>query len=236
MSDMFLNIIQLAESLGVEERVVDGWIKNEGLPCVRDCGRLLFDRAQVAAWAAQRGLGAKAGFLASARPAGIQSRSLDNLLRAGGVWRDVPAVEVTSVIEKVVTSLPGANPAVRTLLAQRVRQPDGITWAPVGDGLALPHLRASVALGRDTGVLAMLFLRDSLKLANPPEDGIPVNRLLFFVAPSPRAHLEILAQLSTALTRRGLRQLVLAAAPDEQLMAALAAGPSGPEAKGEVHS
>ena len=134
MSDMFLNIIQLAESLGVEERVVDGWIKNEGFALRAGLRAVAFDRAQVAAWARNAGWGAKAGFLASARPAGIQSRSLDNLLRAGGVWRDVPAVEVTSVIEKVVTSLPGANPAVRTLLAQRVRQPDGITWAPVGDG------------------------------------------------------------------------------------------------------
>ena len=227
MSDMFLNIIQLAESLGVEERVVDGWIKNEGLPCVRDCGRLLFDRAQVAAWAAQRGLGAQAGFLASARPAGMQARSLDHLLKAGGVWRDVPAADVIAIIERVVTSLPGATPSVRTLLAQRVRQPDGITWAPVGDGLALPHLRASVALGRDAGVLAMLFLKNSLTLTNPAEDGVPVNRLLFFVAPSPRAHLEILAQLSTALTRRGLRQLVQEAAPDEQLISALSAGAGG---------
>lgn len=236
MSDMFLNIIQLAESLGVEERVVDGWIKNEGLPCVRDCGRLLFDRAQVAAWAAQRGLGARAGFLASARPAGIQARSLDHLLKAGGVWRDVAAADAVAIIERVVTSLPGATPAVRTMLAQRVRQPDGITWAPVGHGLALPHLRSSVALGREAGVLAMLFLKDSLALANSPEDGVPVNRLLFFVAPSPRAHLEILAQLSSALTRRGLRQLVQDAAPDEQLLSALAAGVTGDQPDREVRS
>ncbi len=224
MSDMFLNIIQLAESLGVDERVVEGWIKSEGLPCVRDCGRLLFDRAQVAAWAAQRGLGAKAGFLAASRLPDTPGRRLDQLLRAGGVWRDVPASETLGIIERIVTALPGATPAVRALLTQRVRQPGGITWAPVGHGLALPHLRSGVALGKDSGVLALLFLRDPLPLArNPPPDGVPVTRLLFFVAPSPRAHLEILAQLSTALTRRGLRQLVLDAAPDQQILEALAA-------------
>ena len=61
---MFLNLIQLAESFGVSEKVVEGWIRDEGLPHTHDRGRLLFDRAQVAQWAATRGLAAQAGFLA----------------------------------------------------------------------------------------------------------------------------------------------------------------------------
>src|SRR5436305_7919733 len=36
---------------------------------------------------------------------------------------------------------------------------------------------------------------------------ISVTRLFFFVAPSPRAHLELLARLSAALSRGGLRRL-----------------------------
>ena len=62
---MYLNVIELAESFGVEESVVEGWIRDEGLPFVPDRGRLLFDRAQVIEWAAQRGRAAKAGFLAA---------------------------------------------------------------------------------------------------------------------------------------------------------------------------
>ena len=88
---MYLNVVQLAESFGVDERVVDGWIRNEGLPCVHDRGRLLFDRAQVVAWAADRGLAARAGFLAPERTALRPGRRLEPLLRTGGIWRDVPA-------------------------------------------------------------------------------------------------------------------------------------------------
>ena len=70
----------------------------------------------------------------------------------------------------------------------------------------------------------MLFLRDALELGEAGPDEQPVTRLLFFIAPSPRAHLELLAQLSAALARGGLRRLVLDAAPDADLFAALARG------------
>jgi PTS system nitrogen regulatory IIA component len=219
---MYLNVIQLAESLGVPENVLEEWVRNEGLPCIHDRGRLLFDRVQVVAWAATRGLAAKAGFLAPERSTSSPARRLELLLRAGGIWREVATSGVSEILERVVTDVTGATPAVRQLLVQRLRSPDGITWAPVGHGLALPHLRTPVALGRDAGTVALLMLNDPLPLKEPPPDNIPVTRLLFFIAPSPRAHLEMLALFSTALTRRDLRQLILDAAPDEQILAALA--------------
>ena len=220
---MYLNVIQLAESFGVDESIVDGWIRDEGLPCVRDRGRLLFDRGQVVAWAAGRGLAAKAGFLAPVRSSAGAGLRLAPLLRTGGIWRDVPAAGLIGVLERIVTALPGATPGVRGLLGQRLHAPGGITWAPVGGGLAMPHLRAPVALGRDSGILALVLLRDALPLVEAPPDGVPVTRMLFFIAPSPRAHLELLAQLSSALTRGGLRRAVLEDTPDEGIFSALAA-------------
>ena len=218
---MYLNVIQLAESLGVAESVVETWVRNESLPCIHDRERLLFDRAQVVAWATTRGLAAKAGFLAPERSAATPGCDLERLLRSGGIWRDISAAGVIQILERVVGNLPGATPAVSQLLGQRLRSADGVTWAPVGGGLALPHLRSPVALGRETGTLALLFLSDPLLLKEPPPDNQPVNRLLFFIAPSPRAHLDILAQLSKALTRGKLRQLLADATTDEQIFAAL---------------
>lgn len=220
---MYLNIIQLAESFGVEENVVEGWVRNESLPAIEDRGRLLFDRRQIVDWAAERGLVAKAGFLAPGRAASSPGRRVEALLRTGGIWREVSATEVVNVLERVVAVLPGATPEVRRILSQRLNAPGGVTWAPVGGGLALPHLRAHVALGRDSGLLAIILLRDALPLSEPPPDGVPVTRLLFFIAPSPRAHLELLAQLSTVLKRGPLRELVFKASPDAEILAALAA-------------
>jgi len=225
---MYLNIIQLAESLGVSERVIEEWTRTEGLPCIRDGARLSFDRAQVVAWATGRGLAAKAGFLAGgAHPSGRES-PLVEFLRSGGIWRDVPAPEVLGVMERVVARLPGANPEVVRLLAQRLRATRALNWAAVGEGLAMPHLRLPVALGRDAGVLAILLLREPAPLPEPPPDGVPVRSLLFFVAPSPRAHLEMVGLLSAHLVRGRLKSLLAAAAPDESLFAALAQPPEPP--------
>lgn len=231
---MYLNIIQLAESFGVEESVVENWVHNDGLPVIEDRNRLLFDRSQVVNWAAERGLAAKAGFLAGG-PANAAARRLEPLLRAGGIWRDVPAATVREVMEKIVAKLPGATPPVRQLLAQRLRLPEGISWAAVGGGLALPHLRTPVALGRDAGTLAILILRDALMLDEPAPDAVPITRLLFFVAPSPRAHLELLGLLSGSLLRGGLRQPLVEGADDEAIFAALIAAEikaaQGPESR-----
>jgi PTS system nitrogen regulatory IIA component len=217
---MYLNVVELAESLGVEESVIENWVRDEGLPHVPDRGRLLFDRAQVVAWAASRGLTAKLGFLAPQLPS-TAIRRLEPLLRAGGIWRDVASSQALAVVEEIVGNLPGETSAVRRLLVQRLHEPNGVNWAPVGGGLALPHLRAPAALGR--GVIALLFLRDPLLTDPPAPDSSPVTRLLFFMAPSPRMHLEMLGQLSTALTGGSFRLRILEAAPDAEIFAALSA-------------
>ena len=230
LASMYLNVIQLAESFGVAESVVEGWVHVEGLPCVHDRGRLLFDRAQVVAWAAERGLAAKAGFLAAGAASSQAGGRLERWLRAGGIWRDVPATEIRTVLARAVAALPGAAPAVRQMLSQRVHAADGITWAPVGGGLALPHLRSHVALGRDAGIVALVFLHDALpaEIESPPDD-VPITKLFFFIAPSPRAHLELLAQLSMTLTRGGLKHLVLSGATDAEIFAAVAATEEEPK-------
>jgi PTS system nitrogen regulatory IIA component len=221
---MFLNIIELAQSLGVDEGEVEGWIRNEGLPHITERGRLLFDRAQVAEWAASRGMAAKVGFLAPAQSKIQNGSRLDALLRNGGIQRGVSASDVLSLFADIISKLPGCTPPVRQLLQQRLHAPDGISWAAIGHGLALPHLRTPVALGRDAGTLALVLLREALALPEPAPDQQPVTRLMFFVAPSPRAHLELLAQLSAALSRGDLRKLIVEGAPDSEIFAALSAG------------
>jgi len=222
---MYLNIIQLAESLGVPERQIEEWIREEGLPCIRDGARLSFDRAQVVEWATGRGLAPKAGFLAAgAQPAG-QTSPLADFLRIGGVWRHVKAAEILPVLEKVVARLPGATPDILRLLGQRLHAPQALNWAPVGDGIALPHLRVPVALGRNSGVLALLRLDEPAALSQSSPDGTPVTTLFFFVAPSPRTHLEMVGGLSVHLLHGRLRSLLTAGASDEEFIALLARPP-----------
>lgn len=234
---MYLNLVQLAESFGVAEKVVEDWIRHEGLPHTPDRGRLLFDRAQVTQWAAERGLASQAGFLAAENAALAAGWRIETLLRAGGIWRDVPAADLPARLEQVVHALPGATAPVRQLLGQRLRAKGGVTLAPVGGGFALPHPSTRIALGRDAGTVALILLREPLPPVEPRVDDEPVSRLLFFIAPSPRAHLDILGRLSRLLSRGPFRERVTAGAPDGELLQivaaadAVAAGTPKPEAQ-----
>jgi PTS system nitrogen regulatory IIA component len=218
---MYLNLIQIAESFGVSEFVVESWIRHEGLPNTPDRGRLLFDRGQVAEWAARRGLAAQAGYLAKETSALGTSLRLGPLLRAGGIWREVAAAELPATFERIVMALPGATPPVRQLLGKRLRSQDGVTMAPVGGGFALPHPRARITLGRDSGTVALLFLREALPPDEAAPDGVPITRLCFFIAPSPRAHLDLLGRLSRGLAHEPLRDLLVQGAKDDEIFAAV---------------
>jgi PTS system nitrogen regulatory IIA component len=231
---MYLNLIQIAESFGVAEKVVQGWIRDEGLPHTIDRGRLLFDRAQVAQWAATRGLASHAGFLAPETSAFVTGVRLEFLLRAGGIWRDVPAADVNGVFERVAAEIPGTTAPVRQLVARLLRAAGGVTIAPVGGGFALPHPSARIALGRESGTVALLMLREPLALAEPTTDGVPVTKLFFFIAPSPRAHLDVLGRLGRLLSRGPLRELVNAAASDEEILRVVAASDRVPANKPDV--
>lgn len=220
---MYLNLIQIAESFGVSEKVVEGWIRDEGLPHTPDRRVLLFDRAQVAQWAATRGLAAKAGFLAAENPALTAALHLLPLLRAGGIWRGVAAAELPEIFVRVATALPGATLPVRGLLEQRLRAAGGVTYAPVGMGFALPHPATRITLGRDSGTLALILLDDRLVLTEPQVDEVPVTRLLFFIAPSPRAHLAMVGRLSRLLSRVALRDALACGAGDEEIFQVVAA-------------
>lgn len=218
---MYLNLIQLAESFGVSEKVVEGWIRDEGLPHTPDRGVLLFDRAQVAQWAATRGLAAKAGFLAPETSALTAALRLGPLLRVGGIWRDVMAAEVTEVFVRVASALPGATQPVRQMLGQRLRANGGVTYAPVGAGYALPHPSTRITLGRNSGAVALILLRDALPRPEPRVDEVPVTRLLFFIAPSPRAHLDMIGRLSRLLSRGSLGERLAKGATDEEVFQAV---------------
>lgn len=217
-----LTLAHVADAFGVEPSAVRGWVRDGDLPCTDDRGHLTFDRAEVVAWAAQRGLLAKAGALAVQHPGGGSAPVLSGLLRTGGIWRDVPPDRAIETLEAAAARLPGATVAVRQLLTHRLRAADGISWAPVGRGVALPHLRQRVTLGREAGLCALLLLRGPLTLAVMPPDELPITRLVFFIAPSPRAHLDLVGRLTRALLRDDLRQLLMDGAPDATIFTALA--------------
>jgi PTS system nitrogen regulatory IIA component len=217
---MHLNLQQLAESFGVSEKVVQDWVKHEALPHVMDRGRPIFQRAEVAAWGKTRGIEIHTGFLAEDPVPLREGSGLMTLLKVGGVWRDVAGADARATLVNIVTHLPGVGAPICRLLGQRILSPGGLVWAPVGHGFALPHLSARVALGPTAGVVALVLLCEPLPLDEATPDGEPVRRLFFFMAPTPRGHLDLLAQLARLVRHEPFHQALDQGADDETIFRA----------------
>jgi nitrogen PTS system EIIA component len=226
---MYLNLIQLAESFGVSERTIEEWVRKEGLPATADRQRLIFDRGQVAQWAAERGLATKAGFLLASDSA----LPLAPLLERGGIWRGIPPSGMPDPFSEAIRCLPGISPAVSDMLAARIRTPRGLALAPIGGGWALPHPATRVSLGRDAGVIALVLLSEPLPPAENAADQIPVRHLLFFIAPSARTHLDCLARL-TRLVAEGTLESPADKSDSEIIAAVAARDPSNPGKSGPL--
>jgi nitrogen PTS system EIIA component len=213
---MYINLIQIAESFGVSEQVVTEWVRREGMPHVHDRDRILFERSQVMDWAARRGLGGLGGFLSEPAPSQANAQELVTLLKRGGIWRDIAPQDLGALFERIVRGLPGLPTAIMNLLVQRILAPGGITPAPVGGGFALPHPTMRVALGENCALTALIEL-DSPWTGIQAPDKIPVTRLLFFISPTPRLHVNMLGLLARSIASGQLAQALDQGADDEAL-------------------
>lgn len=214
---MYINLIQIAESFGVSEQVVTEWVRKEGMPHVHDRDRILFERSQVMNWAASHGLGVQGGFLSEPVPSQANAPELAALLQRGGIWRDINPDGLGDLFQRIVRRLPGVQPAIMDLIIQRIAAPGGITAAPVGGGFALPHPAMRVALGEANALTALIRLDAPWKGVQAP-DKIPVTRLLFFISPTPRLHVNMLGLLARAIASGRLAQAMDQGVDDEAML------------------
>jgi PTS system nitrogen regulatory IIA component len=224
---MYLNLVQIAESFGVSEQVVIEWVRKEGMPHVHDRDRILFEQAQVMTWAARNGLAAHAGFLAPPEPSLASALDLAALLRRGGIRRDIAPANLGAVLADIVSSLPNLNPAACDMLTRRIGTPGGLTMAPTGAGFALPHLAKGVFLGESCALVALILLDAPWPGAETP-DGMPVTRLLFFISPTPRLHVNMLGLLARSIAAGKLGRAIDEGADDAALLQALVEGSAEP--------
>ncbi len=138
--------------------------------------------------------------------------------RVGGFWGDGAPADVPGIFARVAMRLPGAATPVRNMLAKRFRAEGGVTMALTGGGYALPHPCERVTLGRESGVVALVLLNGPLPPQEHHVDDLPVTRLFFFVAPSPRSHLDLIGRLSRLFSRATLSDVLARAGTDEEIL------------------
>src|SRR5229473_2935310 len=211
---MQLTVQQAARFLDVPERQIHDWIDEGEIPFSREQGRIRFNQAELLEWATARGLRAshEIHVESSAPPP-----SLADALSLGGVHEGVAAADRAAAIRAAVERLPlgpGADPEmlVEVMLA---REATGST--AVGDGIAIPHVRAPIVQHGVQPAIALCTLAQPIDFG--ARDGKPVHVVFLLATPTVNAHLQMLARLASALHDADFKSAVLRRAPAEEILA-----------------
>lgn len=214
---MKLSISEAAALLASSEERVYDWIEDDELPAQRIRGQYRINRTDLLEWATRRGVAVSPNAFAAERA----TPSLADALRAGGVHARVPGTDLPTVMREIVARLPLADEADREMLLQIMLARDALGVTPVGDGIAIPHVRTPIILAPVGAVLALSFLSHPHDLHAP--DGRAVDTFFVLICPTVHAHLAMLAKLAYALKDPAFHAAVRRRAPAEEIIRAAAA-------------
>jgi PTS system nitrogen regulatory IIA component len=204
--DVQITVREAAGYLGVSESTVRQWIRHRELPAHHVNERLYLNALEVWEWAMEHGVAASRSLLDQARRRRDEVPPLADLLRTGGIHRDVPGRDRTAVLREVVARLPLPADTDREFLVAVLEAREAMGSTGVGDGIAIPHVRNPILLHTTAPFVSLCLLQSPVDF--DAVDGRPVHALFTVVSPDVPAHLRILAQLGFVLRDRPLRELL----------------------------
>jgi nitrogen PTS system EIIA component len=213
---MQITVRQAASYLGVDEGTLRRWIAERDLPVHRVSERLLLNAIEVWEWALERGIPASRRLLDEARRAPEEVPSIDRLLAAGGLHRDVEGTDKHSTFAAMVARIPLPAEVDREHLVAIIEAREAMGSTGIGDGIAIPHVRNPILLHVDAPQVSLFLLRHPVDFDSV--DGQPVHAIFLVISPTIPAHLRILAQLGFVLRDPGLRELLRRQAPSEEIL------------------
>jgi PTS system nitrogen regulatory IIA component len=142
---------------------------------------------------------------------------LADALSLGGIHEGLAAPDRAAAIRAAVERLPlrpGEDPEMLVDL-MLAREAAGST--AVGDGIAIPHVRAPIVQNGVEPAIALCTLTQPIDFG--ARDGKPVHTLFLLVSPTVGIHLQMLARLAGALHDPEFKGAVLRRAPAEEILA-----------------
>lgn len=212
---MDLNIRDAAKILNLSESTLSRWIHEEGLPAFLINGRYRFNRVDLLEWASRHHIPAAALYQA---PEGRGVPPLASLLD-GNVHYDVPGGDRNAVMAAVADRLPFLSPRDKALAAMALADREAKGSTVVDDGIAIPHVRSPLIFGVERPLVTLCFLKDAVPFEAAGR--APVSVVFALVSPTVRAHLILLAQVSSALHDAEFRRLLGRRAAAAEILAHL---------------
>ncbi len=209
---MQLSIREAARLLNVEERQVYRWLDAGDIPACRIGDEARFNRAELLEWATMRRLPLSSELLQE--PA--DGCRLSQALEEGGVRYGLRAADRAQAFSAMIAALPLPEGADRETIASLLLARGEHAMTPVGNGIAIPHVRQPAVLELPRPLVTLLFFQAPVDLGAP--DGIAVGTMFFLLSPTVRAHLQILSRLAAALRDPGLKAALTRQAPAADIL------------------
>ena len=212
---MRVTVREAAALLDAPEARVYAWIESGDLPAYRINDQYRINRSELLEWATGRNLPVAPALFHEAEE-DERIPSVAGSLERGGIHHDVGGATRDEVLRSIIALLKLDDEGDRETLLQLLLARDEAAVVPVGDGIAIPHVRNPIALATDEPTLTLSFLRQPVDFAAP--DGRPVFALFFLVSPTTRVHLQMLAKIAYLLRDTGFREALQARAPASRLI------------------
>jgi len=217
---MFLKVIDLATAVGIDEKTVLNWIKNQGLPAHRQNDRYQINRIDLLEWATNHGITIPPEIFAPSEETQHITTVSEALLQ-GGIHYDLPGDTPESALREVVLRLQlpqGLDPEflLQTLLAR-----EALGSTALGNGIAIPHVRNPIVGQTGQSAISLCFLKNPIDF--DAIDGQPVIILFTLVTPNVKTHLNLLAKLAFLLHDQPFQALLHRRGTTEEIMAAIRA-------------
>lgn len=209
-----LNLQAAAHLLQVSERTLSRWIATLGIPHQLEGVQQLFSRAALLEWADQHSLRLSDDVSTDTDEAGPLPKLSESIER-GGVHRDLPGLGVEMVLENAAQAMRLPDAIDRAFFHQVLLAREDLDSTGIGEGFAVPHVRAPLVLHVEEAYVGLIFLENPIDWH--AVDGKPVDTLFVLVCPGLRSHLHLLRRIAQCLQDAELRDLLLARADDAAL-------------------
>jgi nitrogen PTS system EIIA component len=207
---MQLNLKQAARFLDVSEEQLHDWIDEQAIPFSREGGLIRFNQAELLEWATARNL------RTAQSSEGADAPSLAAALELGGVHRALSATDRDSAIRAAVGRLPAGPAADPETLVEILLAREAAGTTAVGDGLAIPHVRAPIVQHGARPLIALCTLAQPIDFG--ARDGKPVHTLFLLATPTVDVHLKLLSRLAAALHDAAFKDAVVRRAPAAEIL------------------
>jgi PTS system nitrogen regulatory IIA component len=215
---MRLSMKEVVELLGVSEKALTRFIKNDELPAVKVGGQYHFNRTEILEWATQRQMPVSSSMfdVGTAGEHGASGISLQKALIAGGIRYGVGGNTIDSVLETALDLMPIPESVDKTFILQVLKAREAQCSTGIGDGIAIPHVRNPIIIGIPEPMITLCFLQSEIDFG--ALDGQPVHTLFMMISPMINLHLGLLSRLAFALRQPAFIDIIRKRGSEQEIL------------------